>query len=56
MHRTFIGRFKSQALLDEAVLLSGMTYVDLNLVRAGIAPTPEQSDFTNIQLRIKAAI
>ncbi|MFQ3277840.1 MAG: hypothetical protein ACI8SZ_002186 [Colwellia sp.] len=33
-----------------------MAYVDLNPVRAGIALTAEQLDFTSIQLRIKATI
>ena len=30
-----------------------MAYVDLNPVRADMAPTPEQSDHTSIQLRIE---
>ncbi|WP_232365151.1 transposase [Salinimonas marina] len=49
------GRFKSQALMDEASLAACMAYVDLNPVRACLAKTLESSKHTSIQKRIDAA-
>lgn len=48
-------RFHSQPLRSEAALLTAMAYVDLNPVRAGIASTPERSEYTSIRARIEGS-
>jgi REP element-mobilizing transposase RayT len=46
-------RFTSQALKSEEALLSCMAYVDLNPVRAGMAETPELSEYTSVKERLQ---
>ena len=62
--RFWEGRFKCQRLLDEKgaatrrfptdqAVLSAMVYVDLNPIRAAMAPDLESSDYTSIQQRLR---
>lgn len=46
-------RFKCNPLLDDQGLTTCMVYADLNPIKAGVAQTPEQSDYTSIQARIR---
>ncbi len=47
-------RFRAVRLLDEESLLACAAYVDLNAVRAAIAETLEESNYSSVQRRIQA--
>lgn len=49
----FEGRFKSIAVLDTEGLLAVCAYIDLNPVYAGLASTPEESEYTSCRARIE---
>ena len=50
------GRFGMRRICDDAALLACLIYVDLNLIRAGLAETPEDSQYTSAKLRIDSLL
>jgi hypothetical protein len=52
----FQERFKSVRLLDESAVLACSVYVDLNVIRAGMAATPEESRHTSAWRRIRSLL
>jgi hypothetical protein len=52
--RFFQSRYRAVRLLDEQAILACAAYVDLNPIRAALAKSVEDSDFTSAQRRIQA--
>lgn len=52
--RFFEDRFKAIPLIDEQAIAACAVYIDLNLIRAGVAETIELSNHTSGQLRAQA--
>jgi hypothetical protein len=52
--RFWQGRFRGVRLCDESAILACAAYVDLNLIRAAVAQTLEQSRFTSASRRIES--
>ncbi|MEZ6153898.1 MAG: hypothetical protein R3C09_27700 [Pirellulaceae bacterium] len=50
----FEGRFRAVKIIDEAGLLACAAYVDLNPIRAALAETLEDSEYTSAQRRIES--
>jgi REP element-mobilizing transposase RayT len=51
--RFWEGRFKCQRLENEGAILACMCYVDLNPIRAGIAKSIDESEFTSARERVR---
>ncbi len=54
--RFWEGRFKCQKVVDLSSILACAAYIDLNPIRAKIAQTPEGSDYTSIQDRLRLMV
>jgi hypothetical protein len=50
------GRYKAVRLLDEQAILACAAYVDLNPIRAALAETIEESQFTSAQRRVRSFV
>ena len=54
MGKFWQSRYRAVRLLDDQAILACAAYVDLNPIRAAMAETLEESDFTSVQRRIQS--